>query len=146
MLARVVIEGSMPIGVIGVGATTVGVTVVGMIGLGVTSVGLTHVGVIVVGMIGVGVTGKPGPWRTLLPGSKLGETGIRGLPRARPKPINPKMRPKIDGTNCDPDGSNGARPPPPNNPPPLPTLTVRVWLVPLPHGSDARIVKVPGEL
>ena len=126
MLGTVVIEGSIPIGVIGVGATNVGVTVIGMIGFGVTSVGLIFVGVIVVGMIGVGVAGKPGPGGNLLPGSKLADTGIRGLPRARPKPINPKMRPKIDGTNCDPDGSNGLRPPPPNNPPLLPTLMVFV--------------------
>jgi len=58
--------------------------------------------------------------------------------------MNPKMRPKIVGMNCDPDVSK--RPPPPKNPPLLATLMVRVWLVPLPHGSDALIVNVPEEL
>ena len=72
------------------------------------------------------------------------ETGIRGLASARTSPMNPKMRPKIVGMNCDPDVSK--RPPPPNSPPLLATLMVRVWPVPLPQGSDALIVKVPEEL
>lgn len=61
MLGSVVIEGSMPVGIIGVGTTSVGVTILGMISLGSTCTGLISVGVIAVGVMSVGVNGEPEP-------------------------------------------------------------------------------------